>query len=99
MAAAQAAQAQAQDAGPVVPPEPPSVALKIDLSGVEGVRPELSVLSAAEAPLFTLRGKEGEALSLRNIGVRATDRVVYVVVKGSWVGTGRSPPTFSATAP
>jgi hypothetical protein len=100
MAAAQAAQAQALDAGTAVPPEPPSVALKIDLSGVEGVRPELSVLSAAEAPLFTLRGKEGEALSLRNIGVRATDRVVYVVVKGSWVGTGKEARrTFSATAP
>ena len=98
MAAAQAA--QALDAGTAVPPEPPSVALKIDLSGVEGVRPELSVLSAAEAPLFTLRGKEGEALSLRNIGVRATDRVVYVVVKGSWVGTGKEARrTFSATAP
>ncbi len=100
MAAAQAAQAQAQDAGTVLPPEPPSVALKIDLSAVEGVRPELSVLSAAEAPLFTLRGKEGEALSLRNIGVRANDRVVYVVVKGSWVGTGKEARrTFSATAP
>ncbi len=84
----------------VVPPEPPSVALKIDLSAAEGVRPELSVLSAAEAPLFTLRGKEGEALSLRNIGVRATDRVVYVVVKGGWTGTGKEARrTFSATAP
>lgn len=101
MAAAQAA-TQAQDAGTAaaVPPEPPSVALKIDLSGVEGVRPELSVLSAAEAALFTLRGKEGEALSLRNIGVRATDRVVYVVVKSGWTGTGKEARrTFSATAP
>ncbi|MCP3104399.1 ABC transporter substrate-binding protein [Myxococcus sp. K15C18031901] len=91
-----------QDAGvaPAPPPEPPSVALKIDLSAVEGVRPEISVLSAAEAPLFTLRGKEGEALSLRNIGVRATDRVVYVVVKGGWTGTGKeSRRTFNATTP
>ncbi|WP_253910584.1 ABC transporter substrate-binding protein, partial [Pyxidicoccus fallax] len=98
-AAAQAA-TQVADAGTVVPPEPPSVALKIDLSAVEGVRPELSVLSAAEAPLFTLRGKEGEALSLRNIGVRATDRVVYVVVKTSWTGTGKEARrTFSSTMP
>ncbi|WAM23989.1 ABC transporter substrate-binding protein [Myxococcus sp. NMCA1] len=83
--------ARALDAGTAVPvpPEPPSVALKIELTGVDGVRPELSVLSAAEAPLFTLRGKEGETLSLRNIGVRAMDRVVYVVVKTSWVGTGK----------
>ncbi|WP_194863095.1 ABC transporter substrate-binding protein [Myxococcus sp. AB036A] len=96
-----AAIARALDAGtPAVPPEPPSVALKIELTGVDGVRPELSVLSAAEAPLFTLRGKEGETLSLRNIGVRATDRVVYVVVKTSWVGTGKEARrTFNTTMP
>ncbi|MBZ4407182.1 ABC transporter substrate-binding protein [Myxococcus sp. XM-1-1-1] len=95
-----AAVAQAMDAGAAVPPEPPSVALKIELSAVEGVRPELSVLSAAEAPLFSLRGKEGEALSLRNIGVRATDRVVYVVVKGGWTGTGKEARrTFNSGTP
>jgi len=70
--------------------EAPAVALKIELTGIEGVRAELSVLSAAEAPLFvTPRGKEGEGYSLRNIGVRASDRVVYVVVKSGWVGTGK----------
>ncbi|GHG82547.1 ABC transporter substrate-binding protein [Comamonas sp. JC664] len=96
-----AAIARALDAGvPAVPPEPPSVALKIELTGVDGVSPELSVLSAAEAPLFSQRGKEGETLSLRNIGVRATDRVVYVVVKTSWVGTGKNARrTFNATMP
>ncbi len=77
-------------ANEVPPMEPPGLALKIELSSVEGVRPELEVLSAAEAPLFSQRAlKEGEALSLRNIGVRAVDRVVYIVVKGSWVGTGK----------
>jgi hypothetical protein len=70
--------------------EAPAVALKIELTAIEGVRAELSVLSAAEAPLFvTPRGKEGEGYSLRNIGVRASDRVVYVVVKSGWVGTGK----------
>ncbi|QSQ14454.1 ABC transporter substrate-binding protein [Myxococcus landrumensis] len=92
--------AMTPDSGTVVPPEPPSVALKIELSGVEGVRPEVSVLSAAEAPLFSLRGKEGEALSLRNIGVRATDRTVFVVVKGGWTGTGKEARrTFNSSAP
>ncbi|MDY7229758.1 ABC transporter substrate-binding protein [Hyalangium rubrum] len=83
--------AQATDAGLAAPPpvEPPGLALKIELSAIEGVRPELAVLSAAEAPLFSLRGKDGEPLALRNIGVRATDNVVYVVVKSSWVGTGK----------
>ena len=49
----------------------------------------MSVLSAAEAPLFSVRGKEGEPLSLRNIGVRAGDKVIYVVVKSAWSGTGK----------
>ncbi|NPC50776.1 ABC transporter substrate-binding protein [Corallococcus sp. AB032C] len=93
--------AQAADAGlPPLEPEVPSVALKIELSAVEGVRPEISVLSAAEAPLFTLQGKEGEPLALRNIGVRATDRVVYVVVKGGWTGTGKAQRrTYNAQVP
>jgi hypothetical protein len=48
------------------------------------------VLSAAEAPLFTTpKGKEGEGFTLRNIGVRASDRVVYLVVKSGWTGTGK----------
>jgi hypothetical protein len=72
-----------------VPAEPAMVALKIDLTGIEGVRPELSVLTAAEAPLFTTKGNEGEPLSLRNVGVRASDRVVYLVVKSGWSGTGK----------
>jgi hypothetical protein len=72
------------------PEEPPAMALKIELTGIEGVRAELSVLSAAEAPLFvTPKGQEGQGYSLRNIGVRASDRVVYVVVKSGWVGAGK----------
>jgi len=76
--------------GATVPPdETAAVALKLELTGIEGVKPELEVLSAAEAPLFTVRGNNGEGLTLRNVGVRASDRVVYVVVKGGWVGTGK----------
>jgi hypothetical protein len=75
---------------PAAPEEPPAVALKIELTAIEGVRPELSVLSAAEAPLFTTpKGKEGEGFTLRNIGVRASDRVVYLVVKSGWTGAGK----------
>lgn len=78
----------AGDAG-VAPDLTPNAALKIELTGVEGVRFDLSVLSAAEAPLFQVKGKDGEGLSLRNVGVRSTDRVVYVVVKSAWTGTGK----------
>ncbi len=88
----------AAEAGPVVDagspaapiiPEVPKLALKIDLTPVDGLRFDLSVLSEAEAPLFQVKTKDGEGLSLRNIGVRATDRVIYVVVKSAWSGTGK----------
>jgi len=75
------------DAGP--PSNAPGIALRIELTAVDGIRYELSVLSAAEAPLFQVRGKEGEPLSLRNIGVRASDKVIYVVVKSGWIGAGK----------
>jgi hypothetical protein len=67
----------------------PGIALRIELSAVEGVRFELQVLSAAEAPLFQVRGKENEGLSIRNVGVRSTDQFVYVAVKSAWIGTGK----------
>ncbi len=67
----------------------PKIALRIELTPVEGVHFEVSVLSAAEAPLFQVKGKDNEALSLRNVGVRAVDHFVYVVVKSAWSGTGK----------
>ncbi|MBI3181247.1 MAG: ABC transporter substrate-binding protein [Myxococcales bacterium] len=77
------------DGGAEAAAEGPKIALRIDLSSVSGVRFELSVLSAAEAPLFQVKGKDGEGLSLRNVGVRAMDRMVYLVVKSAWTGTGK----------
>lgn len=69
--------------------EAAKVALRIDISGVEGTKLELSVLTAAEAQLFQAKSKEGEGLSLRNVGIRATDQLLYVVVKSAWTGTGK----------
>ena len=71
------------------PFEAPRTALRIELTGVEGVAFDVRILSEAEAALFQARGKEGEGLLLRNIGVRATDRVIYVVLKSAWSGTGK----------
>jgi hypothetical protein len=76
------------DAGPTVP-EPPRIALRLELGAVAGVRPEIQVLSEAEATLFTARGTEGQPLSQRNVAVRATDRVIEVVVKSAWTGSGK----------
>jgi hypothetical protein len=82
---------EAVDAGASAPPaaDPASLALKITVAGVEGARLDVQVLSAAEAPLFQIKGKDGEGLSLRNIGVRASDRMVYVVVRSAWTGSGK----------
>jgi hypothetical protein len=66
-----------------------NMALRIDVAAVEGVKYELTLMSAAEAPLFQVRGKENEGLALRNIGIRATDTTIYVVLKSGWIGTGK----------
>lgn len=77
----------ALDAGPL--PAEPQTALRIELSALEGVAYEVSLLSEAEAVLFTAKSRPGAPLSLRNVGVRSADRVIYVVVKSAWVGTGK----------
>lgn len=85
------------DAAAVIPPDAGAAdagaeartALRIDLSAVEGVTFELSLLSEAEAVLFSAKSRPGEGLSLRNVGVRSADRVISVVVKSAWVGTGK----------
>lgn len=66
------------------------VPLRIDISGVEGVRPEITVLTIAEAVLFNAKGgQDGAGLSLRNVGIRAQDKVFLVVVKSGAVGAGK----------
>lgn len=76
----------ARDAGPV--PEP-RLALRVDISGVEGVALDVQVLTEAEAVLFSARSREGQGLSLRNVGARASDKVLYVVVRSLPTGTGK----------
>lgn len=64
-----------------VPVAEKKLALRIDVSPVEGVAFDLQLLTEAEAVLFAAKSAEGAGLSLRNIGVRATDRVMYIVLK------------------
>lgn len=75
------------DAGPAK--EAPRLALRIEVSGVEGVAFDVQVMTEAEAVLFAAKSKEGAPLSLRNVGVRESDRVIYVVVKSAWQGVGK----------
>jgi len=77
------------DAGASPPPDVPRVPLRIGVTAVPGVRFEVQVLSEAQAQLFLGRGQEGQAIDQRNVAVRAVDRLVYVVVRSAWAGTGK----------
>jgi hypothetical protein len=79
----------AADAGAAAPPEVPRVPLRIGVTAVPGVRFEVQVLSEAQAQLFLGRGQEGQPFDQRNVAVRATDHVVYVVVRSAWAGAGK----------
>lgn len=74
------------DAGPVVEKR---LALRVDISAVEGVSTELQILTEAEAVLFSAKSKENGPLSLRNVGVRASDRVIYIAVSSAAIGSGK----------
>jgi hypothetical protein len=73
-----------EDAGTAAPR-----ALKLELTALEGVRQELSVLTEAEAVLLQSRGREGAPLLVRNVGLRAQDRFVYVVVRSAPLDAGK----------
>jgi hypothetical protein len=74
------------DAGAVVEKR---LALRVDISAVEGVSMDLQILTEAEAVLFAAKSKENGPLSLRNVGVRAADRVIYLAVRSAPIGTGK----------
>jgi len=76
------------DAGTALP-EAARLPVRIGVSAVPGVRFEVQVLSEAQAQLFLGHGQDGMAFDQRNVGVRATDRVVYVVVRSAWSGAGK----------
>jgi hypothetical protein len=74
------------DAGPT---ESKRVALRIDISALDGVSTEVQLRTEAEAILFQGKSTAGAPLSLRNIGVRTSDRIVYLVVKSSPISIGK----------
>lgn len=72
-----------EDAGAPVAVVEKKLALRIDVSPIDGVAFELQLLTEAEAVLFSAKSAEGAGLSLRNVGVRANDHVLYVVLKST----------------
>ncbi|MGA9525544.1 MAG: ABC transporter substrate-binding protein [Myxococcaceae bacterium] len=74
---------------PIEAVEPPGTTLKVEVTPVADARVQVQLLTEAEATLYEARSDVGAALLLRNVGVRAKDRVVYLVVKSAWTGTGK----------
>jgi hypothetical protein len=82
------------------PPPPPSVALRLELTGIEGVSQEVRVLSEDLSVRFETTTAEGQGLRLRHIGVSPEDRFVYVVVRPAWIGKGKEARrAYSASLP
>jgi hypothetical protein len=82
------------DAGTELPADPgmpvdagaapePRMALRVDVSALPGVSLDLQILTEAEAVLFQARSRESSGLSLRNVGVRQSDRVLYVALRSA----------------
>ncbi|MCA3011114.1 MAG: ABC transporter substrate-binding protein [Myxococcaceae bacterium] len=65
------------------------LALRVDVSALPGVALEVQVLTEAEAQLFQARSRESSGLSLRNVGVRQADRVLYVAVRSAPLSAGK----------
>lgn len=81
----------AQPAPSVAPrDEPRPELLHLSVKGVPGVRLEVAVLNAAQAPLHTVRGRgPGDGIDLRNLALRGPERTFYVVVRSAPIGNGK----------
>jgi len=65
---------------------PTGSVLRVDLTGVEGVRFNLGVLDKDRRPLMEAKGEEaGQGVVIRNLGVPGTPESVYLLVKSDWV--------------
>jgi hypothetical protein len=65
------------------------LALRIDVSPVDGVSFDVAVQTEADAVIFEAKSAPGAGLSLRNVGVRASDQVLYVVVRSTPITEGK----------
>jgi hypothetical protein len=65
------------------------LALRVDISAVEGVSMDLQILTEAEAVLFAAKSRENGPLSLRNVGVRGSDHVIYLAIRSATIGAGK----------
>jgi hypothetical protein len=91
-APAEGADAAAPGTAPTPAPAPdlaPGV-VRLDLTGVPGVRLQVEVSNQAQAIFYTARSREeGEGIQVRNLALRPGETTYYVTVKAAWVGTGK----------
>jgi len=65
---------------------PTGSVLRVDLTGVDGVRFNLGVLDPDRRPLMETKADEaGKGIVIRNLGVPGTPESLYLLVKSDWV--------------
>jgi hypothetical protein len=65
------------------------LALRIDLSAIDGVAYDLQILTEAEAVLFQTKSRVSTGLSLRNVGVRERDKVIYIALRSAILSSAK----------
>jgi hypothetical protein len=79
----QASQADAR------PPLAPAV-VRLEVTGVPGVRLQVEIANQAQAVFYTARSREeGEGIQVRNLALRPGETSYFATVKAAWVGTGK----------
>jgi hypothetical protein len=64
-------------------PAAPPAALRVDIGGLDDVALTVQVLDSIGAKLLERKGAKGEPVTLRNVGVKASEPFYLVVVRGS----------------
>ncbi len=70
--------------------------LHLTVTGVPNVRLDVQVVNAAEAVVFSARGKNpGEGVEVRNLALRDSSHDYFVVIRSASVGSGKDAKRFA----
>jgi hypothetical protein len=79
-------------------PEQPAV-IRLDVTGVPGLRIQVEVSNQAQAVFYSARGREeGDGIQVRNLALRPGESSYFLTVKSAWVGTGKEAKRGYSTA-
>lgn len=74
---------------PSAPALPPAV-VRLEVSGVPGVRLQVEIANQAQAVFYTARSREeGEGIQVRNLALRPGETSYFATVKAAWAGAGK----------